>query len=53
MGGGTCHGQSIGSLENAKAVYFLSSAGPAVILACLGVGLKMSHYTSSGRWETN
>ena len=27
--------------NNAKAVYFLSSAGPAVILACLGVGRKM------------
>ena len=40
-GGGTFHGQSIGSWENAKAVYFLSSAGPAVILLSLGVGLKM------------
>ena len=34
-------GNQIGSLGNAKAVYFLSAAGPAAILACLGVGLKM------------
>ena len=33
--------------KNAKAVYFLSSAGPAVILASLGVGRKMCfiHFT--------
>ena len=38
-------GNQIGSMGNAKAVYFLSAAGPAVILACLGVGLNNSKCT--------